>query len=345
MSTSSNPVPAAAVSVLASLLLTALGGPAMAQDSADRILPPEPRVLYEWFPAGADEKTIVVSDVDLATPAVPLVPETDGAAVHASWSRDGAAFTWEVLRGDGTASVWTANADGTEPQERVVCDGPPCVQMSWPAFSPDGAGLLVVRYDLADGGDWGPSHLVAVDLASGDQTIVASTADGSTAFYLPTWSPDGSRVAATLETYTDASEEERTASEIVVVDTDPATPEAPVAVTDPGLFASYPRWHPTEDRILFASWDLDAYQGDEPSQLYTVASDGSALTQVTSVDYATGAHRPGEASWTPDGRGIIASMGVVEGGRVVDVKVSWIDPITGEIVETGASGAMPTLQP
>jgi hypothetical protein len=25
--------------------------------------------------------------------------------------------------------------------------------------------------------------------------------------------------------------------------------------------------------------------------------------------------------------------------------VSWIDPITGEIVETAASGAMPTLQP
>jgi Tol biopolymer transport system component len=86
-------------------------------------------------------------------------------------------------------------------------------------------------------------------------------------------------------------------------------------------------------------------QGDEPSQLYTVASDGSALTQVTSVDYATGANRPGEARWTPDGRRIIASMGVVEGGRVVDVNMSWIDPITGEIAETVPSGAMPTLQP
>ncbi len=116
-------------------------------------------------------------------------------------------------------------------------------------------------------------------------------------------------------------------------------------MTDPGLSAGYPRWHPTDDRILFASWDLDANQGDEPSQLYTVGPDGSGLTQITNVDYTTTSRRPGEATWTPDGQRIIASVGVVQGGRVVDVKVSWVDPVTGEIAETNQSGAMPTLQP
>jgi Tol biopolymer transport system component len=307
-------------------------------------LPPEPLVLYEWYPAGENTKTIIVSDDELTAPPVRVVPESDGAAVHSSWSRDGSQFTWEVLAGD-TATVWTANADASDPKEQVVCEAAPCVEMSYPAFSPDGSQLLVTRFDIADGGDWGPSHLVVVDLATGEQTIIASTADGTTSFYSATWSPDGSYVAAQLETYPDASQSTTTGSEIVLVDTDPATADAPTPITDPALFAGYPRWHPTDDRILFASWDLDGFQGDEQSQLYTVGSDGSGLTQITNVDYTTTSRRPGEASWTPDGTRIIASVGVVQGGRVVDVKVSWIDPTTGAITETSASGAMPTLQP
>ena len=38
-------------------------------------------------------------------------------------------------------------------------------------------------------------------------------------------------------------------------------------------------------------------------------------------------------------------MGVVNDGRVVDVKIAYIDPNTGSILETTASGAMPSLQP
>ncbi len=273
-----------------------------------------------------------------------VVPDSDGAAVHANWSHDGTMFTWEVLTGDG-ANVWTAAVDGSGPVERVTCAAAPCVQMSYPSLASDDQSLLLTRYDVAVGGAWGPSHLVLVDLESGEQTIIASTADGTTSFYMSSMSPDGSLVAATLETYTDASQDTRTASEVVVVDTDPATGDPPVGITDAALFAGYPRWHPVDDRILFASWDLDAYQGAEESQLYTIAPDGSGLTQITDVDHAATGRRPGEASWTPDGERIIASMGVVVGGTVVDVKIAYVDPATGEITETDASGAMPVRQP
>jgi lysophospholipase L1-like esterase len=332
--------------LLAGIDLRGLGVPGT-ESAAGPIggLPPEPLVLYEWYPAGEDTKSIIVSDSELTAPPVRVVPESDGAAIHAGWSHDGSHFTWEVLSDDDTSSVWIANADGSDPVERVVCAAAPCVEMSYPAFSPDDGQLLVTRFDIADDGDWGPSHLVVVDLATGEQTVIASTADGSTAFYSATWSPDGSHVAAALETYTDATENTRSGSTIVVVDTDPATTDPPTPVTDAALFAGYPRWHPTDDRILFASWDLDAFQGAEASQLYTVAADGSGLTQITSIDYPTKTRRPGEASWTPDGERIIASIGVVSGGRVVDVKIAWIDPATGAITETEASGAMPTLQP
>jgi Tol biopolymer transport system component len=301
------------------------------------------QVLFEWYPSGGDRKTIVVSDESLAEPAEQIVPDTTGAAIHASWSRDGSMIAWEVLDGD-RATVWTADADGSNPTERVTCQGEPCVQMAYPSFSADDTHLLVTRYDLDESGDWGPSHLVLVDLETDRQTTIASTPDGSTAFYSSSMSPDGTSVAAALETYTDATQQVRTGSGIVVVDTDPATPDAPRPITDPGLFAGYPRWHPSDDLIAFASWDLDAFQGDEPSQLYTVASDGSSLVQVTDVDPASG-RRPGEASWSPDGERLIASIGVVASGTVVDVRIAFVDIGTGEIDETDASGAMPTLRP
>jgi len=47
----------------------------------------------------------------------------------------------------------------------------------------------------------------------------------------PTMSPDRSRVAATLETYTDPTQSVRTESEIVVVDTDPSTTDEPKPIT------------------------------------------------------------------------------------------------------------------
>jgi len=332
-----------AMAAAASIVAVATGTARHTGAIAD--LPASPMVLYEWYPPGEHDKTIIVSDETLTAPPVRIVPETDGEEIHANWSHDGSMLTWEVLRGDDTATVWTANADGSDPKVAAACLADPCVEMSYPSFAAGDERLLVVRYDLDPGGEWGPSHLVLVDLATGEQTVIASTADGAAAFYLPTMSPDGAWVAAALETYTDATENTRTKSEIVVVDTDPATTDAPVAITDPALAAGYPRWHPTDDRILFSSFDLDAFQGAEESQLYTVAPDGSALTQITHVDDGTTARRPGEASWTPDGERIIASVGVVDGGRVVDVKISFIDPVSGEITETAASGAMPTLQP
>ncbi len=308
-------------------------------------LPSPPRVLYEWYPAGENVKTIIVSDETLRTPPVRVVPDGDGAAVHASWSTDGTQLTWEVLRSNDTSSVWTADADGSNPVERVTCLADPCVEMSYPAFSPDDSKLLVTRFDLAPDGNWGVSHLVVVDLATDEQTIIASTEDGTTSFYSGTWSPDGSQVAVALETYTDPSQSNRSGAEIVVYDTDPSTDDEPVTITPAELFAGYPRWHPTENRILFASWDIDAYQGSEPSQLYSAAADGSELTQITNVDYSTTQRRPGEATWTPDGNRIIATIGVVINGGLGDAKVAYIDPTTGAITETEASGAMPDLQP
>jgi Tol biopolymer transport system component len=305
----------------------------------------DPLVLFEWYPDGASEKSIVVRDISLAPPSESVVPESHAAAVHASWSADGSEIAWELLdTSTDEASVWTAEADGSNARQRVACQGAPCVEVSYPMFSPDGSRMLVTRFDKNHDGQWGASHLVVVDLTTDEQQIIASTPDGYSSFYSATWSPDGTHVAAQLEYYPSDGQDEIVASEIVVVDTDPTTADAPIAITPPELFGGYPRWHPTDDQIVFASWDLNGWSGDEPSQLYTVASDGSHLRQVTNVGASEG-RRPGEASWTPDGKQLIASIGVVVGGRVVDVKIAWVDPATGAIDQTTVSGAMPALQP
>lgn len=305
-------------------------------------LPPEPRILFEWYGTNAQGKSILVTNADATASAVQIVPAVTAAEpVHAQWSRDGSQFTWEVLGRDGTASVWIANADGTQPVMVAQCEEDPCAQVAYPSFSPDGSQLLVTRYDSADVG-WGPSHLVVVDLVTGTQTIIASTPDGLTSFRGGSWSPDGTTIAAWHETFPTVEQEEFSGNDIVIVDADPNTPEELNPITDPALFAGYPRWHPTEDRILFSSWDLHNFQGDEPSQLYTVSSTGKELTQVTRAK--PGEQRPGEASWTPDGKQIIASLGIVDATQVVDVKIGWVDPVNGEITATTQSGAMPSLQ-
>lgn len=259
---------------------------------------------------------------------------TSGCSSGCGWARDKGVLPLDAPiqdeRGGGDSSPGSGSAPAAGP--------------SWPAFSPDSTRILATRYDRGPDGGWGPSHLVVVDRGTGEQTIVASTSDGTSAFYSSSWSPDGSRVATQLETYPDGTESETTGSRIVVTDVDPATIETPAPITDAALFAGYPRWHPTGDRILFASWDLDAFHGDEASQLYTVSPDGSGLTQITHIPTSEGT-RPGEASWTPDGAGIIAALGTVPRAEVVTVRIAFVDPVTGEVDATDQSGAMPTLQP
>lgn len=340
---------AASLVALCVLLTACTGAPSVdpgpsVESTPSTTVPDSPLVLFEWYPAGSDRKSLFVSDAELTAPAFSVVPpSTLASTVHADWSPDGQRFAYEVLSDSGPSSIWIANADGSAASEVIFCDAAPCLEMSWPAWSPDGGSILIAQYDEAENGDWGPSHLVTVDLATGERTVLASTPDGSTAFYLPTWSPDGTRVAVHLESYPDATESEITGSVVVVYDTDPTTADAGVAITPPELFAGYAKWHPTQDRILFASWDLNAFQGDEPSQLFEVRSDGSGLRQVTNLDTATDG-RPGEASWTPDGTAIIAAIGTVSSGRVSDVTIAYVDPTTGEVQRSTQSGAMPKLQ-
>ena len=60
-------------------------------------------------------------------------------------------------------------------------------------------------------------------------------------------------------------------------------------------------WHPTDDLIVFCTNDVGGLQvTDEPSNLFTVRSDGSKLSPIT--DYGPGKERATQPTWTADGR-------------------------------------------
>ena len=259
--------------------------------------------------------------------------------MHANWSHDGSKFASGGARRAGRERV-DADADGTKPTERAACQADPCAQLSYPSFSPDDSHLLVTRYDLADDGQWGPSHLVLVDLDTGKQTVIASTADGTTRSTTQACPPTAPRSPQRWSTTrmlgrvnargARSSWSTPTPARMASLPHHRAGPlrRVPTMAPNPGP-------HPL--RIL----EPRRFPGEEEWQLYTVASDGTDLAQVTTVDYGMAKRRPGSANWTPDGAQIIASVGVVDEGRVVDVKIAYIDPNTGSIRETKASGAGP----
>ena len=59
--------------------------------------------------------------------------------------------------------------------------------------------------------------------------------------------------------------------------------------------------HPSEDRIVLGDFDIGQFDStDDPTNLYTVRSDGTELTAITS--FGPGEERASQPTWTSDGR-------------------------------------------
>jgi Tol biopolymer transport system component len=224
---------------------------------------------------------------------------------HPAWSPDGAwvAFDAWFRQPDGPERIetWVARVDGTEARVVAACEAP-CLQLAYPAWSPDGASIAVTRYDIRANGDWGPAAIEVVDVASGERRVVAVTADGRSAYYDLRWSPDGRRIALTLETYPDEAQASVDSSAVAVVAVGDV-PREPVRITPDGMFAREPDWAPA-DRIVFAVGASDAAWATTAS-IATIAPDGSDMRRLT--DAAAGDAPAWEPVWADEGRTIVFS--------------------------------------
>ena len=267
------------------------------------------------------------------------------------WSPDGRRIAVEAGGDDDELgmSIWIGDADDTDVQQVAACEALPCMQLAMPAWSPDGQSLALVRYDIEpDGQTWGTTGIESLDLATGERRSIVETIDARTSFAYPRWARDGRSIVLEIQTYSEAGEEGvLTGSAIAIVDTAGPSSQTPRMITQLDGFGAHPDWSPDGTRIVFGTYGIESFQtgGSGPSNLYTVAPDGSGLIRLTS--FPAGGDRAGHASWTPDGTQIIFTR--IEGtsfGGWGSRFVSFIDADGSNLRSIrGYLGTFPRLQP
>ena len=206
----------------------------------------------------------------------------------------------------------------------------------WPAYSPDGGRIAFVCYQLDS------AAIAVIDLSTMEiNPLFAGLLYPDHLDNPPSWSPDGQTIVFDLEHW-DSTGETLDGSRLGTV---PSAGGNVTWLTELDSFAAWPDWHPTDDLIAYNTYDLgNMHEVDQPSNLFTMRSDGSQIKQLTDLT-SPRAKRVAQARWRPDGSGLMASCSY--GNPVHGVQICLVDPSTGEITYQDhiLSGARPDLQP
>ena len=224
-----------------------------------------------------------------------LAPDLPGEHIHPTWAPDGQRIAF-TSRDPGDA-IWIVNADGTEPELLYECKFP-CVNAIAPDWSPDGGSIFFSTNE----GPSGTFRLMRHDLASGTTSEVLSREREPTGEQARV-SPDGRRVVYTRFDDLGTASGTPGSSAIFVADVAGGDERQ---LTDWEIHASHPDWGP-DGTILFTTYDLSSSGGmDVPSDLYTIAPDGSELRRLTMLE--EGVQRATQPRWTPDGTGVVFTL-------------------------------------
>jgi Tol biopolymer transport system component len=165
-----------------------------------RVTPNAPSYLHGWSPDG---KTLAYcadrgGNFDVYTIPVEGGQETrlttaDGLDDGPEYSPDGRKIYFNSIR-SGPMQIWRMNADGSQQEQVTPDDG----YNNWfPHLSPDGTRMVFLTYEKEVTGH--PENkdvmLRMMTLANGRITILAKLFGGQGTINVPSWSPDGRRLA------------------------------------------------------------------------------------------------------------------------------------------------------
>lgn len=261
------------------------------------ILPGDAWIVYQGGTVGPARVRLVRPD---GTGDHELTPgDAPGEQLHPDWSHDGERVAFAIDDTDGTRDIWVASVDGRDVRQLYDCKAP-CGWTDSPAWSPDDREIAFEHGFLVDQATGeGDSSIEVLDLATGTTRSVYDGAATEFA-YIPRWSPDGREIVIELDRFDSARLDAETVvgSTLVILDIGGAA--APRLLLPWDSWASYPDWHPTDDRIAYVAL---TEVGDEAADVLVVGLDGVDPERVT--DFGPTGGWGIQPSWTPDGERIM----------------------------------------
>lgn len=257
-----------------------------------------------WIAAQPHRQHLVLVRPD-GSELVDILGELPFEQFHPDWSPGGAQLAFEHAPEGPDADVrdvWISDADGAN-AEPLLTEYPAGLEgLFWsnPAWSPDGNAIAMVGYEgNASFTLPARSVLAIVDVATRELSVVSEYESAKGHLHSnPRWFNDGTAFVFVLDHFRG---DRYLGGAIAIIRQTGAGWSEPELITEVGEFADKPDWHPTEDLIVFCTYEFGAFfETDEPSNLFTIRPDGTERTQLT--DFGPGEDRATQPSWTSDGR-------------------------------------------
>lgn len=282
-----------------------------------------------WFASNWDSKGVRLIRRDGSSSIEILTDLPTGAKPwNPDWSPSGDQLVVNVNIGPSGA-ILISDLDGGR-QQVIACDAP-CLGYGAPAWSRDGKRIAYAQ--AAESG----LKITVFDVESGSTTDVLEMNEPGRDIDTVRWSPTGEELVGILHGWNAEDDTKLDSAAVVVVSIADGSVRQ---ITDANDFASYPDWHPTQDLIVFGTfWDGS---GGHASNLYTVRSDGSELTQIT--DFPPGGTRAGQATWSPDGTLAVFTLGTDPNSSELP-HIGTIAPDGTNLTDLGAPGTHNRLRP